>query len=419
MSYAEAARWLISIMGFDDSSGKPKGDKKPQEKTPGAAKGKDKEKKAKEKLPSSGVGWLGKFDLIYAVGDTLFETLMLNLVLLKDRNEPWAEPKPVWERERPKSAERTKIAIPDNQAELLTLQSRRILLNRKDGIVNEYALIGGDFFGDEALKYAFSEQMMQWRVIRKKRGQKPKNIPAQVDANRQMWRDFESIVDNNQGARIPGVAMWIRELKQEGCVSKRYIHFAAVGVSYGDKNSSIADIICDNLDFHASLLDEAGKLWTNIIQKKIMQTQEAAQYLGKLAADIYQAKSGQAYSKAKNAKAANAEIDRVKNQAEQDYYAAVDLPFREWLRSIDPEQGNDQISRDEKDRQWREEAYKIALRQGKSMVRGAGDIAFVGRWIKNGDKEDFFSSSKAYNVFSAKLRACFDYKERIKEAAYE
>ena len=53
------------------------------------------------------------------------------------------------------------------------------------------------------------------------------------------------------------------------------------------------------------------------------------------------------------------------------------------------------------------------------MVRGAGDIAFVGRWIKNGDREDFFSSSKAYNVFSAKLRACFDFKERIKEAAYE
>ena len=224
-----------------------------------------------------------------------------------------------------------------------------------------------------------------------------------------MWRDFESIV-NESGRHIPGVVAWIRELKKKKVLFKKYVHFTSVGVNYDSNKASLTDIIYDHLDFHTSLLDEAGKLWTNIIQEKISQTERAAWLLGVLAADLFKAEGGQPNSSTQAAR---------KNQAEQDYYAAVDLPFREWLRSIDPEQGNDQISRDEKDRQWREEAYKIALRQGKSMVRGAGDIAFVGRWIKNGDKEDFFSSSKAYNVFSAKLRACFDYKERIKEAAYE
>lgn len=384
LSYAEAARWLINLNAFDDTSAKPKG------------KG----------LPSPGAGWLGKLGLIYAEGDTLFETLMLNLVLLDDGNEPWEEPKPVWEREKPKSAERTEIAMPDNQAELLTLQSRRLLLERNNGLVVGYTLLGGDFF---AKINAIAEQMTIWDRREGKKNEPFYDQPKRLDPKRQLWRDFSVITGTGIAGRKPGVVSWVSELKKKKAIG-RVIRFRVAGIKYGDKDFFVEDVLADHLDFHTSLLDEAGKLWTNIIQEKISQTERAAWLLGVLAADLFKAEGGQPNSSTQAAR---------KNQAEQDYYAAVDLPFREWLRSIDPEQGNDQLFRDEKDRQWREEAYKIALRQGKSMVRGAGDIAFVGRWIKNGDKEDFFSSSKAYNVFSAKLRACFDFKERIKEAAYE
>ena len=46
MTYRQAARWLLYINGFDDTSAKPKG------------KG----------LPSVGTGWLGKLGLILAPG---------------------------------------------------------------------------------------------------------------------------------------------------------------------------------------------------------------------------------------------------------------------------------------------------------------------------------------------------------------
>ena len=59
MEYAAAARWLLYVNAYDDTSAKPKG------------KG----------LPSPGVGWPGKLGLIAAVGDNLFQTLMLNLTL--------------------------------------------------------------------------------------------------------------------------------------------------------------------------------------------------------------------------------------------------------------------------------------------------------------------------------------------------
>ena len=142
MEYAAAARWLLYVNAYDDTSAKPKG------------KG----------LPSPGVGWPGKLGLIAAVGDNLFQTLMLNLTLLKDGRSLWeGEDKPIWERE-PSKKERQEIAVPDNLAELLTLQSRRLLLKRDHNKVVGYYLLGGDFF-DKNLAYA--EQMTVWRSERK------------------------------------------------------------------------------------------------------------------------------------------------------------------------------------------------------------------------------------------------------------
>ena len=63
LEYGEAARWLVSIMAYDDVSVKKKGTDK-------------------EKLCSISTGWLGRFSLITAKGQSLFETLMLNLVLV-------------------------------------------------------------------------------------------------------------------------------------------------------------------------------------------------------------------------------------------------------------------------------------------------------------------------------------------------
>ena len=83
---------------------------------------------------------MGKLGLVYAEGKTLFETLMLNLILLKDGRQLWEEPAPVWELKTPKGAERTEIAMPNNQAELLTLQSRRLLLIREKEQVVGYTL---------------------------------------------------------------------------------------------------------------------------------------------------------------------------------------------------------------------------------------------------------------------------------------
>ena len=85
LSYPEAARWLLYVNNYDDTSAKPKG----------------------KELPSPGAGWLGKLGLITASGNSLFETLMLNLILLNTPNNClWEEEKPIWEIDKPREGER-------------------------------------------------------------------------------------------------------------------------------------------------------------------------------------------------------------------------------------------------------------------------------------------------------------------------
>ncbi len=374
LSYAEAARWLVTLIGFDDSSTKVE--------------------------TGTGAGWLGQHINLYAMGKNLFETLMLNLVLLQNGTEVWGENKPSWEENKPETAKKREIAVPDNQAELLTLQSRRVFLYRESNKVVKYSTTGGDFFGEDGSVNAFSEQMTQWVAKKVGRNKAPQAIPKIPNPDKQMWRDFETVV--SQDAIQPGIARWIVCLYQKRILKGTPIRFCSVGVTYDSKKSSIADIVSDHLDFRISLLEEAGKVWDKLILDKITQTEEAARYLSGLAEALYKASGGQPDSSTQAAR---------REQASQMYYAAVDLPFRRWLASIDPEQGDGEALRAEKDAQWCTQAYRIALEQGKKMVQNAGEAAFAGRW----EKDKFYSSADAFNRFSWKIRKHFHIKSMTKE----
>jgi len=388
LSYAESARWLLYLNGFDDTSAKPKG------------KG----------LPSPGAGWLGKLGLIFAEGSTLFETLMLNLVLLREDRTLWSEPNPVWERAHPKCDERTEIVIPDNQAELLTLQSRRLLLERDKAGVSGYRLLGGDFF--QKIN-ATAEQMTVWERRKGKANEPPYDQPKRMDPDRLMWRDFGMITGMEGTGRAPGVVSWIALLKKERVlVRNQMIHFRTTGVKYGDKDFFVEDILRDYLDFRVDLLDDGGRLWSALIGQEIETTERAAWLIGKLAEGIFKTKGGLADSATQAASA---------RRAAQEFYAAVDLPFRDWLCSIDPSLGDDEQLRAAKALQWNETGYRIALQQGRQMVGNAGEAAFTGRWLKDKktDHEIFVSSSAEYDRFMGSVRKCFQITRPNEEVADE
>ena len=238
LTYPEAARWLVCLNGFDDISLK--------------AKNKDKN------LPSLQVAWLGQLGSIYAQGDNLFQTLMLNLVLLNEKIELWVENKPVWELAKPRTQEKCLIALPDNQAELLTLQSRRTLLKRNERGVIGYTVLGGDVFKKEN---AFAEQMTMWTYVEGTDKQPPFWQPRRHNAGKQVWREFASIVPSDDKRGMPGVVRWQALLKESKILEEeRFARFITVGVEYqGTQKSAVVDILSDSLSFHIDLWTEIGR----------------------------------------------------------------------------------------------------------------------------------------------------------------
>lgn len=322
LSYAEAARWLVTLIGFDDSA-------------------------STKKETGTGTGWLGDRVNVYAIGENLFETLMLNLVFLKDGRYVWAENMPAWEQPTMTTAKKREIPLPDNQAELLTLQSRRLILSREENRVTGFSSTGGDFFGKEGRVNAFSEQMTLWRAGKTPKNAVPQFVPAPVDPWRQMWRDFEVILGRREDTHIPGVVAWLTELRRKNVIPRKYVHITSVGVTYDSKKGSIADIVSDHLDFQMSLLDAAGELWIVLVGGEIHLIDKVARALGALAEGLYLAQGGQLDGAGKKARQSQ------RDEGMRLLYAAVDLPFREWLAHIGAQHEDDENTRAQEQQCWR------------------------------------------------------------------
>lgn len=382
LSYSEAARWLLYVNNYDDTSSKPKG----------------------KNLPSPGAGWLGKLGLITIRGNSLFETLVYNLILLNHKrnfSEVWGPECPAWEPDVPNTAERAEIPMPDNLSELYTLQSRRLWLNRDDNEkVIGYNLLGGDFF--EKVD-AFIEPMTVWSKVKGNERAGEKFQPRRHDSSVQMWREFSYAFETAEGSHIPGVVLWTKYIKQMLPESRKLISFSIASVQYGDKDFFVNDVFSDSLTFHTDLLTEIGEHWRAKITEEIKKCDESAAALRFLAKDIELAAGSSEDTVLKRA---------VVERAREQYYYEIDLPFRNWLEGIDPNWGTDSEQKYRAIEEWHETAKRIALRIGQELVESAGTAAIVGRAVKDkNDKEKYYSAPDAYRYFKVKLKEIYPKEE--------
>lgn len=382
LSYSEAARWLLYVNNYDDTSSKPKG----------------------KNLPSPGAGWLGKLGLITIRGNNLFETLVYNLILLNHKrnfSEVWGPECPAWEPDVPNTAERAEIPMPDNLSELYTLQSRRLWLNRDDNEkVIGYNLLGGDFF--EKVD-AFIEPMTVWSKVKGNERAGEKFQPRRHDSSVQMWREFSYAFETAEGSHIPGVVLWTKYIKQMLPESRKLISFSIASVQYGDKDFFVNDVFSDSLTFHTDLLTEIGEHWRAKITEEIEKCEKSAEALRDLARDIELAAGSSKDTVLKRA---------VVARACEQYYYEIDLPFRNWLEGIDPNWGTDSEQKYRAIEEWRETAKRIALRIGQELVESAGTAAIVGRAVKDkNDKERYYSAPDAYRYFKVNLNEIYPKEE--------
>jgi CRISPR system Cascade subunit CasA len=370
LTYSQSARWLLYLNAYDDTSAKPT---------------KEGKAKAGGSLPSPGAGWLGKLGLIYISGNNLFETLMLNLVMI-NKDEVQYEQKPLWEYENISDAERTKIAIPDNLAELYTVQSRRLLLNRCNGEVVSYRLLGGDFFDKEN---AFFEPMTVWRTP-KKEGED--YTPKRHDSSRQMWREFSVMYNEKNKNRRAGVINWYEIIFGNKCIPKTYIMKTAIAsVEYGDKDFFVRNVFTDTLSMHSEILSEVGANWRSDIETEIQHCESLAYEIGEFARKLYIASGG-----------SDNDTEDIRKNAKSQLYYRLDMPFRKWLISINPAtMGED---KNKKIKEWQDEARKIAADYANELMDNTAECAIIGHKV-NGE---LYSAPKARNIFIGKVKKIYE-----------
>ena len=374
LTYPQAARWLLYLNAYDDTSSKPT---------------KEGKAKAGGSLPSPGVGWLGKLGLIYITGNNLFETLMLNLILVNE-NKVQENQNPLWEQEKVSDAERTEIALPYDLAALYTLQSRRILLIRKDNKVVSYKLLGGDFFEKEN---AFFEPMTVWSSPKKDNGV---SSPKRHDSSKQMWREFSVLFEEKENKQA-GVVRWFKNyLQGKNLIPRSFLLKTSItSVEYGDKDFFVKNVFSDSLTMHAELLSELGANWRAKIETEIDRCGKLANAIAYLAQNLYVASGGSDSKKDKH-------FSEIPNVVKSQLYYRFDLPFREWLRSIDP-QIYDEKQKYDKQLKWQSTARRITELYAQELVSETADTAIIGH--KEGDI--IYSSPKAMMIFRGQMKKIY------------
>lgn len=385
MTFAEAARWLLYVNAYDDTSAKPSGEARKQG----------------IKLPSVGVGWLGKLGIIFVTGENLFETLMLNLIMVNENEELLGKEMPVWEREKIADGERTQIPVPDNLSELYTLQSRRLYLKRKEKKVMGYYLLGGDFFDREFNTGAgFLEPMTIWKNPDNKKTDV--YIPRRHDGSKQFWRDCPVAVLGDKGNRQPGIILWIKNLEERDWIKNYDLNLKIVSVQYGDKDFFVTNVFSDSLQMHASLLSDMNVSWRNMVLDSIGFCDTVAKKIWSLAKDINLSSGGSNSTK----ESKGTSVFFAEN-VKADFYNRIDGPFRRWLYGLNPEQDSDDRLYHEKE-EWRRQCVGIARELGNEIIRQAGAAAIFGR-TKSGSEDgksgDTFSAASAMNRFLSGLTA--------------
>jgi CRISPR system Cascade subunit CasA len=377
LSEAEAARWLLYLLAFDDTSSKPQ--KSSQD----------------EKLPSVGAGWLGKLGFVCASGFNLFETLLLNFVLCNHNDESWPDGKATWELVEPRREQRVQIVMPESPLELLTLQSRRVLLQRKKGAITGFRLLGGDFFDKEN---AFIEQMTLWRWRKKEED----FVPCRHDPAKFLWRDFPSLIvgkiASNDKQKQPGLISWLITLQESGILNRNRVQIETLGVKFADKDFYVDDVVNDTLDINANIL-AAKSEWLSLIADLLHKTEECVKQIGYLAENIAKA-SG-------NSDEGN--VEGLKEAARSQLYFKLDLPFRQWLGGVDP---NTSVM-DEESVKWLGSAGALTRKMGRALLDSASEKAYIGVY-KDG-KTEAPSVAVAYNNFKNQIRKILEGVEGAKD----
>ncbi|MFC6261440.1 type I-E CRISPR-associated protein Cse1/CasA [Levilactobacillus fujinensis] len=328
VSLDELVRWVITYQNFTGVTDKTK-------------------VVTEEKFSNSG-GWIYRLNPVFAKGKTLFDTLMLNLVLVDTRQDSteYALQQPVWEAKsvRDYVAQRKAQILPDNLSELYTTWSRLLHIEWQDGQPTILSAGIPTFAYEDAL----IEPMTTWKFDKKTNAYRPagKSLRSLGIA---MWRNFGQYVKvrREDDMHEPGIVIWLRALKQKQLIAHDaplYLNSVAL-ISDGNATSqSPAVEVVDDMALQADVLfdDELAERWPLRIEEVIETTQTIGNDYYHFATDI--------------GKIRNLDTRTFANGMSAKFYERLNEPFKAWLGSL-----SGQDDRDAKINLWKATLEKIVV----------------------------------------------------------
>ena len=376
LSLAEAARWLVYLVLFDDVASKFLKD---------------------GRLVQSKPSWPSRLSLIALKGDNFFETIMLNYCADCDTSRNVFDEKPSWEQDNNISDFNRLIPVPDNQAALLSIMNRRILLcpDLERKVVEHYYLCGGDYFEDNEL---FDRENMALWTGYKDKDKKSEIIhykPKKHESDKKIWQEFGSVVgiseDEKKYTKTPGVIKWFNQLLTKRIIKRSYMFRLIIStVFYNDNQATsrpVVDYTSDSLSFHAGLLEDVGKAWRERVISEIKKCNDAAYWVGRLYKDLQK-------SNGRKDRDSKTDLSGEKDSRAQ-FYDRIDRPFRLWLNDLTIDSDMDSYTAD-----LEYEIRNIALRFGASLSEEIGRNSIFA--------DDENSSAKALNIYYAEIYKIFN-----------
>ena len=364
-SMDELVRWIITYQNYTGTADKTK------------------MKGMKDSISS---GWLYKLSPVYADGNSLFETLVLNLVLVNqiDRDN-YVNQVPVWENDSLDGYVESikRLVPPDNIAALYTTWSRLMHIEWEDDKPTIY-VVGLPVLDN---KNAFIEPMTVW--MNKKDNIVP-DTRSNKSVNKAMWRDFGMYVnaEGKEDRREPGIVAWLRELKENGCIDRmKLLSLDSIFVirDGSPSNTPILEVFND-MNINASVLfDEGENRWPRRIEDTIATTQNVANDYIKMVKKVglirFHGDNKQAGSFSEKYGLA--------------FYDGLNVPFKNWLSGL-----KDSDNRDEKISEWKNTLKQIVSDSLNDFMKGAVRSEIVGSFGKNDKINNIFT---AVSLFKNKM----------------
>lgn len=367
LTEAEVARWLLTYQGYTGTAGKQTF-------------------RAKDISETWSKGWLYDIGGLYFKGETLFETLMLNLVMMHpEESYRGKTQRPAWEQEEEELVNRyLKDFRVDNLAELYTNWSRAIYIDPDMDPNKGFECVPIKLLEIDHLS-PFIEPMTLFRF--QTQGPSKDNFtPRKHRFNQSLWRSFGMISgDSSSENKRPGIISWHDFLLDDHFLEEDQAHLIAVSMeddgnatSWAPINEIYDELLIDDL----ILTDGKDDGWIVRLNSVVEETQEVVERVfGRYLNQIEQIRFG---------RVVGGLVQREKAQL----YFKIDEPFRDWLANLDYD-----ASKDDQIQEWRQELRQLTNQAAITLMRSANSRDIRGRSID----DKLLNLPMAFNAFQGYL----------------